>query len=149
MLHTPTSCPVVQNQTELQDLEPLLHVLQQNTLPSEVMQFPKGSLLPIGSLDLCKQSLGVQGCERIVEALRSQNVVHTLLLGTNAIGDQGAARVAELIRYGHLESVYLGCNLIGAEGVEQIVQALITDQKVKALWLKRNPIGAQGINNIL
>ncbi len=146
---TPTSCPVLPDQhARDSDLEPLLEVLQRNSLPNEETQFPRGTLRPDGRLDLCKQQLGINGCERIVEALRTQNLVHTLLLGTNAIGDEGASRVADLIRQGQLGSVYLGCNLIGETGVEDIAEALETDKHVKALWLKRNPLGAAGIRRL-
>lgn len=149
MRFTPTSCPVLPNRhSETSDLEPLLEVLQYGSLPEEETRFPRGSLRHDGRLDLCKQQLGLEGCERIVKAVGSQNLVHTLLLGTNAIGDEGAARVADLIRLGQLESVYLGCNLIGETGAERIAEALETDDRVKALWLKRNPLGAAGIQRL-
>lgn len=148
MIPTPTSCPVLPEPFDLQDLEPLLAALQANSLPPQTIQFPAGSLGANGSLDLCKQNLGAAGCAYLVQNLRSHNLIHTLLLGTNAIGDEGAARVAELIACGHLESVYLGCNLIGAAGLEHLTNALRNDQKVRALWLKRNPIGATGLRLI-
>jgi Ran GTPase-activating protein (RanGAP) involved in mRNA processing and transport len=148
MIDTPTSCPVLSNNTESYDLEPLLEFLRQDGISSEEIHFPAGTLRQDGRLDLCKQNLGVEGCGRVVEALESQRFVNTLLLGTNAIGDEGAAQVAHLIRQGNLESVYLGCNLIGFDGVNQIAEALETDQHVKALWLKRNPLTPKGIRRL-
>jgi Ran GTPase-activating protein (RanGAP) involved in mRNA processing and transport len=147
----PTSCPVFKNDfpnNELHDLEPLLEVLRRVQLPVEDTRFPQGTLYADGRLDLCKQNLGITGCERVVESLRTQPFIHSLLLGTNAIGDDGAAQVAALIRHGYLESVYLGCNGIGAAGVEHIGAALEGNERVKALWLKRNPIGAAGVQRI-
>jgi Ran GTPase-activating protein (RanGAP) involved in mRNA processing and transport len=144
----PTTCPVVAAPSSLADLEPLLAALQQDSLPEETLHLPKGVLRPDGRLDLCKQNLGAEGCLPLLEVLSSQALIHTLLLGTNAIGDLGASRVAELIKTGHLETVYLGCNLIGENGIQAIAQALWHNPKVHALWLKRNPIGAAGWHHL-
>ncbi len=53
--------------------------------------FPLGALRPDGRVDLCKQGLGAPGVARLLPvATASPHAVH-LLLGTNAIGDEGRA----------------------------------------------------------
>src|SRR5262245_38954211 len=79
------------------ELAPLLDTLRNNRAVAEPMTFPRGTLLPDGRLDLCKQGLGVEGCRAVTEALVGNTVVRSLLLGTNGIGDDGAEAVAELL----------------------------------------------------
>ncbi|MFC7511408.1 gala protein [Streptomyces thermocarboxydus] len=69
-----------------------------------------------------------------------------VLLGTNAIGDEGALTVARALAEGHgLRTLYLGCNRIGPDGVTALADALSADGTVRALWLKRNPVGDDGV----
>lgn len=104
---------------------------------------------PDGRLDLCKQDLGVAGCHELTQALQGHPHVHSLMLGTDAIGDQGARAVANLIpTTPNLETVYLGCNAISAEGVAHLAAAVAESPQVQALWMKRNPIGPAGIRRL-
>lgn len=142
-------CPV--QEVPVPDLEafaPLLERLQtgQPVLADEV--FARGTLRADGRLDLCKQAAGVQGCQAVTEALKGSNVVQSLLLGTNGIGDEGAAHVAGLVEARPLRTVYLGCNLIGASGTAALADAIRKQPEVRALWLKRNPIGPEGARTL-
>lgn len=131
------------------ELEPLFDFLARDEEISEPKTFPRGTLLPDGRLDLCKQSVGVQGCRRLVDALSANSQVKSLLLGTDAIGDEGAAKVAELIeRNPNLEIVYLGCNRITETGAKELARVLTSNQSVTGLWLKRNPIGNEGVEAV-
>ncbi len=85
------------------------------------------------------------GCQMIAEALEKNTAVRSLLLGTDSIGDQGAAAIARLVENNAaLEVVYLGCNGIGFEGMAHITRAVAQSKTVAGLWLKRNPIGPRG-----
>jgi Ran GTPase-activating protein (RanGAP) involved in mRNA processing and transport len=110
--------------------------------------FARGTALPDGRLDLCKQSLGVDGVTRVLQAFDGNTFVRSLLLGTDGLGDVGAAAVAALIRERRapaLETLYLGCNHIELAGVEALVEALADPSSpVRALWLKRNLVGPDG-----
>jgi Ran GTPase-activating protein (RanGAP) involved in mRNA processing and transport len=131
------------------ELAPLLDLLRANRAVTEPLALPRGTLLPDGRLDLCKQGLGVDGCRAVVAALAGNTVVRSLLLGTNGIGDDGAAAVANLLSVNRtLEVVYLGCNGIGAVGAERLTAAVAENPTVGGLWLKRNPIGPGGLRAV-
>jgi aryl-alcohol dehydrogenase-like predicted oxidoreductase/Ran GTPase-activating protein (RanGAP) involved in mRNA processing and transport len=127
------------------ELKPLLEYLERDEPVPERIDFPVGTLLPDGRLDLCKQGLGPEGTRAVASALQSNTRVAHLLLGANGMGDEGAKAVANLARTSEsLRTLYLGCNLIGAEGAESLAEALGANPNLRALWLKRNPIGDAG-----
>jgi hypothetical protein len=117
--------------------------------PDAPIQFPRGTVLPDGRLDLCKQSIGPGGAQLVLDALREHKPpIRAILFGTGAIGDTGAAAVAAAIDDGvSLETVYLGCNKIGAAGAGVLADA-IARTRVDALWLKRNPLGVEGAHRL-
>lgn len=131
------------------ELAPLLDALRANRAVAEPRAFSRGTLLPDGRLDLCKQGLGVAGCRAVTAALAGNTVVRSLLLGTNGIGDAGAGAVAELLSVNRtLEVVYLGCNGIRDTGAERLTAAVADNPAVTGLWLKRNPIGPGGLRAV-
>ncbi len=148
--HLTIHCPIQSSiETFPNELEPLLLHLRANVLVTQPITFPRGTVLPDGRLDLCKQNLGVVGCQEVTSALAENNTIVSLLLGTNGIGDTGANFVAQLIeRNKRLEIIYLGCNAIAAPGVATLAQALTDNFSVTGLWLKRNPIGELGARHI-
>ncbi|WP_329297401.1 gala protein [Streptomyces sp. NBC_00659] len=146
---TPVRCPAIEHPdipiSEPAALEPLLTRLR-SALPVEADEaFPLGTVRADGRVDLCKQGLGAGGAARLMPvAAASPHAAH-ILLGTNAIGDEGARTVADALADGHgLHTLYLGCNRIGPDGVTALTDALTTDATVHALWLKRNPVGDHG-----
>lgn len=143
-LHCPIDGLPESGPDDLAAIAPLVARLGDDAPVTEAQQFPRGTLLPDGRLDLCKQNLGPEGCARITEALAGNRHVRSLLLGTNGIGDPGAASVARLVEQNRgIEIVYLGCNYIEAAGVARIAEA-VGGGSVRGLWLKRNPIGDEG-----
>ncbi|MEU4169292.1 gala protein [Streptomyces sp. NPDC026665] len=146
---TPVRCPAIEHPdipiSEPAALEPLLARLR-SARPVETDEtFPLGTVRVDGRVDLCKQGLGLDGAARLMPvAAASPHAAH-VLLGTNAIGDEGARTVADALAGDHgLHTLYLGCNRIGPEGVDALAAALTTDATVHALWLKRNPVGDHG-----
>ena len=149
----PISCPVVRVPEvvpcESAELDELVAFLESEAGIEEERAFMRGTLLPDGRLDLCKQSVGAQGCARIVSALQFHPWVKSVLLGTDAIGDEGALAVAGLIETNpRLEVVYLGCNGISESGVAELSRSLQSNTSVKGFWLKRNPIGDGGMRSL-
>ncbi|RDI34867.1 ribonuclease inhibitor [Lentzea flaviverrucosa] len=123
-------------------LEPLLAWLRTGTTAVQRLDFPTGTALPDGRLDLCKQDLGPGGAALVAQALRPGVVKH-LLLGTGGLGD-GAAEVAGEAVQREVETLYLGCNGITAGGACRIADNLRMSpqaSRVTGIWLKRNPIG--------
>lgn len=126
------------------ELAPLLDWLRAGRPAGERLDFPAGTALPDGRLDLCKQELGVEGAALVAEALaQGPSPVRHLLLGTDGLGDTGAAAVAGASE--DVETLYLGCNGITAGGACRIADQLrASPQVVTGVWLKRNPLGAGG-----
>lgn len=123
-------------------LEPLLAWLRTGTATAERRDFPTGTALPDGRLDLCKSALGPDGAALVADALRPGVVKH-LLLGTDGLGD-AAAEVAGRAVEREVETLYLGCNGITAGGVCRLADNLrMSPQagRVTGVWLKRNPVG--------
>ncbi|MGW6781778.1 gala protein [Streptomyces sp. NPDC054987] len=151
---TPVRCPAIEHPdlppADPAGLDPLLARLAADR-PVEVDEtFPLGTLRTDGRVDLCKQGLGPVGAARLLPAAAASPHATHLLLGTNAIGDTGAATLADaLTADGHgLHTLYLGCNRIGPAGVGSLAGVLAEDTTVRALWLKRNPLHADGARTL-
>jgi len=132
------------------ELTPLLLALRESR--TEQTEFPRGTLLENGRLDLCKQSVGPAGSNLVGDALKGNTEVRALLLGTNGLGDEGAIGLAERLledpNGSALETLYLGCNGIGVDGAEALRNALQSNHGIRSLWLKRNPLGDAGVSVI-
>jgi Ran GTPase-activating protein (RanGAP) involved in mRNA processing and transport len=145
ILQCPLPQPIQSTTPVLEELQPLLHYLSTNQPIYQKVIFPRGTVMPDGRLDLCKQKIGMVGCGIVTTALAQNHTIASLLLGTNGIGDQGAQAVAQLMeRNPHLQVIYLGCNAISATGTAAIAHALTSHQTVHSLWFKRNPLGVEG-----
>ncbi|KOG29413.1 ribonuclease inhibitor [Streptomyces resistomycificus] len=125
------------------ELGPLLDWLRAGRPAGERLDFTAGTALPDGRLDLCKQGLGPQGAALVAETLsQGPTPVRHLLLGTDALGDEGATAAAGAGT--GVETLYLGCNNITAGGACRIADQLRASPRVTGVWLKRNPLGSAG-----
>jgi Ran GTPase-activating protein (RanGAP) involved in mRNA processing and transport len=145
-----TICPVIETDMTsvlFEKIEPVLQFLESNdALPETSLVFPIGTVTNDGRLDLCKQNLGADGARMIVGALKQNQSVKHLLLGTNKIGNQGAIDLSEAIAHNSsLETLYLGCNYIESEGAIALCEALEHNTDIKSVWFKRNPIGKDSV----
>jgi Ran GTPase-activating protein (RanGAP) involved in mRNA processing and transport len=133
-----------------EELAPVLAWLRRGEAVRARTAFPAGTALPDGRLDMCKQDLGPLGAAAVADALpEGGGPVKHLLLGTDGLGDGGVAAVAPKAVAARVETLYLGCNNIGSGGVCEIASRLIASPGVvKALWLKRNPVGADGVRAV-
>ncbi|SMD27005.1 Leucine Rich repeat [Kibdelosporangium aridum] len=130
-------------------LEPLLAWLRSGEEASQRLEFPIGTALPDGRLDLCKSNLGPLGAQSVVDALPEGGPVRHLLLGTDSLGDAGAVTAADGALKAGASTVYLGCNGIGEGGACSLAERIAASPGiVRGLWLKRNPIGATGVRAI-
>ncbi|CAM4980906.1 unnamed protein product [Rotaria socialis] len=139
----------------LEELEPLLEHLKLNRPgPHDDKQsivFSRGTIMSGGRLDLCKQVVGPQGIQPLLNAMKQSSVINRLLLGNNIVGLPGAQAISQYIRCNtdsNIDTWYIAGNHFDSECISLICDALATDTKVKALWLKRNPILASGIVHI-
>jgi Ran GTPase-activating protein (RanGAP) involved in mRNA processing and transport len=160
----------------LKELEPLLEYLSSNKPgpydDKQPIVFPRGTIMSGGRLDLCKQVVGPQGVQILLNAMKHSSFISRLLLGkrcefnlrrneneqvlssflgNNIVGLPGAEAISQYIRFNsdsNIDTWYIGCNKFDSECISLICDALATDTKVKALWLKRNPILAVGVVHI-
>ena len=150
----PISCPLYKSPPVVPcdpaELQPLLTHLQSGRAAGGILTFPRGTVTDDGRLDLCKQSLGPAGCRRVTQALEHSRTVVSLLLGTDGIGNTGTADVAQLAeKNSTIEVLYLGCNKIDAAGAASLAASLAAPHSaVSGLWLKRNPLGADGARHL-
>ncbi|MEV5419561.1 gala protein [Streptomyces albogriseolus] len=153
---TPVRCPAIEHPdvpaADPAGLGPLLARLGSERAVEDDETFPLGTLRADGRVDLCKQGLGAAGAARLMPAAAASPHARHVLLGTNAIGDEGASTVARTLAAGNgpheghgLHTLYLGCNRIGPDGVTALADALSADDTVRALWLKRNPVTDDGV----
>lgn len=111
------------------------------------IEFTRGVYYRDGRIDLCKQVVGPDHIEALMESIRHNPNVKHFLLGNNIIGPTGAKAIADFIVSKHapeIETWYIAGNRIDADGIAMISAALETDHHATALWLKRNPIMADG-----
>jgi Leucine Rich repeat len=98
-------------------------------------------------LELLSMSLGDSEVVEVVQTLSANpNAVKTLNLGGNAIGNAGAAAIANLLRHGSgcaLEELYLFRNHIDAVGITALGDALRNNTSLRLLFLRGNP-GIEG-----
>ncbi|MBE1470880.1 ribonuclease inhibitor [Kibdelosporangium phytohabitans] len=130
-------------------LDPLLAWLRSGEEATRRLDFPIGTALPDGRLDLCKSDLGPLGAQSVVDALPDGGPVRHLLLGTDGLGDAGAVTATEGAIKAGASTVYLGCNGIGEGGACSVAERIAASPGVvRGLWLKRNPIGTNGVQAI-
>ncbi|MEV5550804.1 gala protein [Streptomyces sp. NPDC052309] len=146
---TPVRCPAIEHPDipigDPAGLDPLLARLRSPRAVGEDETFPVGTVRADGRVDLCKQGLGAAGTARLIPVAAASPHARHVLLGTNAMGDEGASTIARALADGHgLHTLYLGCNRIGPDGAAALADALPADTTVRALWLKRNPVGDDG-----
>ncbi|CAM3331958.1 ribonuclease inhibitor [Stackebrandtia soli] len=126
----------------IDDLQPLLTWLRTGAPARSRLDFATGTALPDGRLDMCKQDIGPNGAALIADALAPGAVRH-VLLGTDKLGDDGAAAVSRRAGAARVETLYLGCNGITATGACRVADNLrASPALVTGVWLKRNPLGA-------
>ncbi len=133
-----------------ESLDPLLEHLDAQRPSLQPKQFTRGTLMPDGRLDLCKQVVGPTGIGPLLDAMDGNPHVRRLLLGNNIIGNAGAGKIADFIREGRsrVNVWYIAGNRIDARGLAPICDALIDRRDVEGLWLKRNPLGPAGAREV-
>lgn len=156
-IHCPAiHVPEVVRATE-SELSPILSFLKGRPARRKTRRFPKGTTQRDGRLDFCKQGIAPDGLRAVLEALATRSPdeqgrpwLEHLLLGTNALGDEGAAVLGAALERGlAVQTLYLGCNAIRGPGVTALARGLAGHPHARALWLKRNPIGEEGLDALL
>ncbi len=126
-----------------EELEPLLSHLGDKEPVDDETRFVRGTHMPDGRLDLCKQVVGPKGIGPVLDAVADNPHVTNFMIGNNIVGNTGAQAIADFIRSGHshIDVWYIGGNEIDAHGLAPICESLYEHPHVQSLWLKRNPLG--------
>ncbi|MCA9712628.1 MAG: hypothetical protein KDK70_42765, partial [Myxococcales bacterium] len=138
--------PVPVKPCAAEELEPLLEHLEHKQPVEAQTSFVRGTHMPDGRLDLCKQVVGPEGIGPVLDGLADNPHVTRLMIGNNIVGNTGALAIADFIRSGHshIDVWYIAGNEIDADGLVPVCEALYDDPHVRSLWLKRNPLGPDG-----
>jgi hypothetical protein len=141
-----------------EDLEPFFKFLDSNSVPIDnnwdkeaCMIFTKGALYQNKRLDLCKQVVGPDWIERLMNSLVNNTQIEHFLLGNNIIGTVGAKSIGQFLLNEHkpkIKTWYIAGNSINEEGIKWICDGLENDKDCVNLWLKRNPLKPEGIQHI-
>ena len=91
--------------------------------------------------------VGPKGIGPLLDAMANSSEVQALLLGNNIVGKDGAKAIAAYLRSGksQLTHWYIAGNHFDAADVAIICEDLAKDPLVQSLWLKRNPLMAEGM----
>lgn len=133
-----------------EEMKPLYDWLEANRgtkFDEQDLKFLRGVVTTDGRLDLCKQVIGPQGIQPLLERMKDSRQIDRLLLGNNIIGDDGGNIIANFIKSGQspLKVWYIAGNNLTVKGITPIADALLDDTQVTGLWLKRNPLKAAGM----
>jgi Ran GTPase-activating protein (RanGAP) involved in mRNA processing and transport len=145
----PTPMPVMV--PPLDDFKPFFcHMKNKNPLPENQIKFKRGVFYADGRIDLCKQVVGPTWIGQLMEAIVNNDLITHFLMGNNVVGPQGAQAIGEFIKTYQppIETWYLAGNKIGPNDIKLITDPLKTDVHAKALWLKRNPLMAEGVKHV-
>lgn len=138
--------------------DPIIQFIRSDEQISETdryTQFESGMIEVVGDtykLDFCDQGVDLITLARILDALKNNTRFTHLLLGNNMIGDDGAKLVADFLmdkaKKTRITTLYLcACNITSI-GARYLCDAIATSPEITILWLKRNPIGIDGVKAI-
>lgn len=134
------------------ELEPFFtHMRKGEVANGPYQEFSRGAYYNDGRIDMCKQVVGNLYIGELVDSIWENPHVEHFLLGNNVVGDEGAKKIASLMRDGpkaSIQTFYLAGNCITEKGTAELASSLATNQQVESLWLKRNPLKAQGVMHI-
>lgn len=114
----------------------------------EFQQFTRGTVYPDGRMDLCKQVVGHLWIGDLMDSLKTNTKIKHFLLGNNITGLNGGKAINKFLIEPHscqIKTWYLAGSDFNSESIKYICEGLKYDTDCEALWLKRNPIYAEGI----
>lgn len=144
----PTAMPV--DVSSLEELKPFFDHLSENK-DIEFKQFQRGTVYPNGRMDLCKQVVGPTWIGHLMESLKTNDKIEHFLLGNNITGSQGGIHIKNFLlgeKKSKIKTWYLAGSDFDTNACKNICEGLMNDTDCEALWLKRNPIYADGMTYI-
>ena len=143
----------------LEELEPFFTHLATNGImyspqnSTEHQEFIRGAVYPDGRMDLCKQVVGPTWIGALMTALKTNTQVEHFLLGNNITNIEGGRAIGEFLatpRPNKIKTWYLAGSEFSSKALEHIIAGFLAagDNDVSGLWLKRNPLYAEGMRHI-
>jgi len=132
-----------------EEFDALLGFLKTKQAVADSTMFNRGTLTSSGTIDLCKEVLGPRNIHSLMDALDGNSAFNALLIGNNVVENEGARAIADFVKskQSHLNVLYLAGNHFDHEGARVLCDALEHNSIVRALWLKRNPLGPKGMDH--
>jgi len=144
----PTAMPVdIAPKEELLDF--FTHLAQDKSI--DFQKFTRGAVYPDGRMDLCKQVVGPIWIGDLMDSLKTNTQIEHFLLGNNITNVEGGKAIGKFLSEPHeckIKTWYLAGSDFNADAIKHICDGLKTDTDCEALWLKRNPIYAEGVIHI-
>ena len=145
--------------SSLEELEPFFtHLATDGIMYSpenstEHKEFIRGAVYPDGRMDLCKQVVGPTWIGALMTALKTNTQVEHFLLGNNITNLEGGRAIGEFLatpRPNKIKTWYLAGSEFSSKALEHIIAGFLAagDNDVSGLWLKRNPLYAEGMVHI-
>jgi NLR family CARD domain-containing protein 3 len=102
------------------------------------------------AVDFSKNGITHDGIKQLATVLQDNETLRTLILDTNAAGDEGAAVLAELLaaKPGNIKTLSLSGNSIGDAGAKALAEMLKVNTTLEELELNGNSIDYDGIGAI-
>jgi hypothetical protein len=103
------------------------------------------------SLDIGHNTLAVEGCEALEEAMKRNRTLLTLRAAQTKLGDGGVAIMASLARAGSLQFLDLRRNVVGRYGLEKLLEAVRTTPTLTAVHVDPSEPGdsLRSIKNLI
>lgn len=144
----PTAMPVdIAPKEELLDF--FTHLSENKSI--DFQKFTRGAVYPDGRMDLCKQVVGPLWIGDLMDSLKTNTNIEHFLLGNNITNTEGGKAIGKFLQEPHackIKTWYLAGSDFNAEAIKYICEGLAVDFDCEALWLKRNPIYAEGITHL-
>lgn len=144
----PEAMPVdIAPKEELNDF--FLHLAEDKEI--DFQQFKRGAVYPDGRMDLCKQVVGPLWIGDLMDSLKSNTKIEHFLLGNNITNTEGGKAIGKFLQEPHsckIKTWYLAGSDFNEKAIEYICDGLLVDKDCETLWLKRNPIYAEGVKHL-
>jgi Ran GTPase-activating protein (RanGAP) involved in mRNA processing and transport len=136
---------------DLDEFEPFLNHLQMNKDVEEYKEYTKGTIFKDGRMDLCKQVVGSKWINHLMDSLKENTIISHFLLGNNIINNEGSIAIKKFLLHHHkpqIKTWYLAGSDFNSESIKELCDGFKNDTDIESLWLKRNPIYAEGMKYI-
>ncbi|KAL7545765.1 hypothetical protein ACHAWF_011275 [Thalassiosira exigua] len=97
------------------------------------------------TLYLERNKIGDEGANRLAKVLKENDTLEVMHLNSNEIGDEGAKSLADALQIStSLKTISLGSNQISDVGAQHLAKSLTENNTLREIWINFNSIGDRG-----